>query len=890
MVEQSAMHSIIAMDEKGCIVEFDLAAEETLGWNRSEVIGKKLADVIIPTPLRSARERDLHRNLITGDHSVLGHRIEIEAPHRDGTTVPVELTISAVSVGQQRVLIAYVRDRAAHRQTEQKIRDLAKFPDENPSPILRIDNEGVLLYCNEPGQILVKAWRGEIGAALPAPWRQQFIEIFASDTDREIEIEHGPRIFSLVCAPITEAGYINLYGRDITRRRLQEQLALLSSEVGIALTTGDDLEQMLHDAAEAMVNRLDAAVVQVWVQGSEDDEPIQRACAGIRDHGANFSIEFLTKDRQPYWTNNIYDTKRLGDMQWAHAQKAVSFAGFPLIVSDRLVGVLTLFTRRSLDKSCLDALETVANAVALSIDRKDNEEQMIRARDAAESANRAKSAFLANMSHELRTPLNAIIGYSEILLEDAVDMGHESLKPDLIKIQASGKHLLDLITDILDLSKIEAGKMELDIEEFPVGPMLAEVATTIRPLIEKNDNSFSLGEIDELGLLQADKTKMRQILFNLLSNACKFTEGGKIGIRAHRHTEGEREWLTFAISDTGIGMTPVQIDKLFQPFTQADSSTTRRYGGTGLGLTISKRFCQMMGGDIEVDSNVGIGSTFTVRLPIDGRGRRQSDRLAVEAALNAAKRDSSPHYTLLAIDDDPTALELMQRFMRREGFRVETAASGEEGLALARKLKPDAITLDVLMPDMDGWAVLSAIKADDALRDIPVIMLTMVDDRNMGYALGASDYMTKPIDRERLLAILHRYRCDNPPCPLLLVEDDAPTREMTRRMLEREGWVVVEAENGSVALDRAKEHTPELVLLDLMMPEMDGFQFLDEFRRNPQWQHIPIVVITAKELDNADMERLNGRVAKVVQKGAYSRDELMEQVRSLVVSHLKRPD
>ncbi|MFT5086395.1 MAG: signal transduction histidine kinase [Candidatus Latescibacterota bacterium] len=300
-------------------------------------------------------------------------------------------------------------------------------------------------------------------------------------------MEHGARIFPLVCAPIAEAGYTNLYGRDITDRRLQEQLALLSSEVGIALTTGDDLEQMLYDAAEAIVNHLDTVVVQIWARGIEDDAIVQRAVVGIPDDMTNFQIDFLVKDRQRYWTNDIYEAPCLGDLQWARAQNAVSFAGFPLIVGGRL--------------------------------------------------------------------------------------------------------------------------MELDLEEFAVGPMLAAVATTIRPLFEKNGNSFAWGETDELGLLHADKTKVRQILFNLLSNACKFTEGGRVGMQTLRYTEDEREWLGFAISDTGIGMTPAQIDKLFQPFTQADSSTTRRYGGTGLGLTISKRFCQMMGGDIEIVSSVGIGST-----------------------------------------------------------------------------------------------------------------------------------------------------------------------------------------------------------------------------------------------------------------------------------------
>jgi adenylate cyclase len=540
---------------------------------------------------------------------------------------------------------------------------------------------------------------------------------------------------------------------------------------------------------------------------------------------------------------------------------------------------LKISERRTADGGNVGVLTDITELKARELQLGDLVDRLAEARDAAMEATVAKSRFLANMSHELRTPLNAVIGITEMLIEDTEETGNRTAREPLERIARAGKHLLQLINEVLDLSKIEAGKLEINYETIDVAALVHDLVGEIEPLAAKNANRFVVECAPDIGTIRSDPTRLRQIILNLLSNACKFTEHGRVSLSVNRSRSNGGEFLGVRVADNGIGMTEEQLGKLFQEFSQADSSTTRKYGGTGLGLAISDRLCRMMGGTIEVESKIGVGTTFNMRLPVD-RASGGDARVVPTAATTVEHVRPARTNRVLVIDDDPTVRDLMRRYLSREGFDVVTATGGREGLEFARELRPSVITLDVFMPDLDGWSVLQALKQDGDLRRIPVILMTISDEKQKGITLGASGYLTKPVDRAQLAQLLDRFKIAAPRA--LVVEDNPTDREMMRRLLVGEGWAVTAAGNGREALDRLKSELPNLIILDLMMPEMDGFEFLAEFRKGPTFASTPVIVVTAADLTLEDRRRLDGGVEHILQKASPNREDFLRQIRDLI--------
>ncbi len=572
------------------------------------------------------------------------------------------------------------------------------------------------------------------------------------------------------------------------------------------------------------------------------------------------------------------------DRAVSEAALRAASSGEPASVEKRLLRPdnTTLWVANT--KSAIAATAGRRNVLVVAIDiqeRKAAERALGDAKVAAEEANVAKSTFIANMSHELRTPLSAIIGYSEMMLEEVEDGAEATdLAGDMRKIKGNARHLLGLINDVLDLSKVESGKMEVYAEEFDVATAVREVADTVQTLVGKKGNSLRFDLAPDLGSMRSDLTKVRQMLLNLLGNAAKFTEVGTITLAAWREVGDAGPLVCFSVSDTGIGMTPEQLEKLFGRFQQADSSTTRRFGGTGLGLSLTKAFADMLNGTVSVESTEGKGTGFTVRLPSTYVEAGTDDAaLPDDGASNGDEVEDASLDLVLVIDDDPDQRNLMTRFLKREGFRVRVAPDGRRGLELARSLRPRAILLDVMMPGVDGWSVLSVLKADADMAVIPVVMVTSVEQRGLAEALGATGYVQKPVRWDRFKAIMDRFR--PPEETVLVIDDDADTRQRLRSFLEKDGWGVVEAENGRDGLDMVEAGRPGVVLLDLTMPVMDGFTFLRHLRDRSDCADLPVVVLTALDLTREDRRRLAG-ANQILHKGDASLRSIAERLHRLV--------
>ena len=545
-------------------------------------------------------------------------------------------------------------------------------------------------------------------------------------------------------------------------------------------------------------------------------------------------------------------------------------------------GVFTIFS----DITELKKREEELNKTILDLDD---------AKEKANAANQTKSQFLANMSHELRTPLNAIIGLTEMLKEDAADDGLEDFEEPLDRVFNAGKHLLTLINDVLDLSKIEAGRVDLYNETFELKQILDEVVKTSSTLASQNNNELLINYQSDIDFVTVDQTRLKQVVLNLISNACKFTEKGKITVIVSKIPQDGGDLISIDVNDTGIGMSEDQMAKLFNSFVQADSSTTRKYGGTGLGLTISKQLAILMGGDVVVSSEYGKGTTFTATFLADFIGASESlKNLSTQTGSlieNVVSLENSLGKTVLIIDDDPTVSELMKRQLIKENYKVVVAPNGKEGIRLARNLKPDVITLDILMPEMDGWSVLRTLKADPKVSDIPVIMASILDEKNKGFSLGAADFLSKPVQKEYLMKSIRTLIGNKENLKICLIEDDDGLRFTIREILEKQDVKIIEAENGKVGMSilQNEEIKPDLILLDLMMPVMNGFEFLQAIRET-ELSTIPILVLTGADLSEEEKKFLSGETLKILEKSDDTFSTIVKEVGNVIKASANKGD
>lgn len=739
---------------------------------------------------------------------------------------------------QTRGLLSTLIDISDIKAAEERISVLAKIPEENPNPVLRFDDGNRLVYANRASNVLLRDMDCDIGDAPPPAWQSLLHDVASQEDAREVEIDHEDHTYRLMLSRISETGHTNVYARDVTElkraeARIRDLANLPEQNPGPVLRFSRDSTLLYGNSASEHFR--------------------QSIGCDMGDQAGEFWRTLF---------GEVLATGRRREVEHECGDRVYSLMLWPVV-----------------------ELQTV-NVYGRDITRrKQAEVALIEAKQQADAANEAKSAFLANMSHELRTPLNAIIGYSELLEEEAADLPdiEDIFAPDLKKIRNAGKHLLSLINGVLDLSKIEAGKMEVFLETFDVAEMLKDVEGTIAPLISKNQNTLRVDTTHAPERMRSDLTKVRQTIFNLLSNAAKFTTEGQISLTASHHESDGSAFVTFAVEDSGIGMTPDQLARVFEPFNQADSSTTRNYGGTGLGLSICQHFCQMLGGDISATSEVGVGTTFTALFAADAEHIEGKDDTS--QAPHVREEPSPAATTVLVVDDDLTVQDVISRHLKKDGYQVITASDGDAALDLARRHQPDVITLDVLMPRTDGWSVLGKIKSDPELESIPVIMISIVENRNRGYSLGATDYISKPIEQDELLQVVAKHALGKTR-NVLVVEDDEATRAVVRKGLQKQGWTVSEAENGKVGLESLRQGVPELILLDLMMPQMDGFEFLDETQKHESWRDIPVIVVTAKDLTDDDYIRLQGNVEGIVKKSGDSLDDLLGRLSERIGSTL----
>ena len=775
------------------------------------------------------------------------------------------------------------------------------------SVTLEIDRPGITTDAARTGQPVVvndvlsdpryitvpelSATRSEL--AVPIEVKGRVVGVLDVQSDRPNAF--GPTDILLMTSLASAAGVALENARLFAETEAEARRRALISEVLQVAATTLDPEDLLRRAASAISRQLEMPTfVMAWEPESETlrlvtvQDPTGQEISPPRPdvrmdrQQAQPMVEALFQSD----VTVLRDVPRLayGRMADLARQWGLLDAAFaPLIIRGQPLGLLALGRQPGhppIDESEVEFLRIIAANLSVAWENARLYQEAVETAERLKEVDRLKSQFLANMSHELRTPLNSIIGFSRVILKGIDGPITDQQRQDLEAIFNSGQHLLGLINDILDISKIEAGKMELSFEPTDLGEIIRGVMSTAIALVKDKPIELQQSVPADLPTIIADSRRVRQVLLNLVSNAAKFTDQGFIRVEAR--VEGD--FVTISVSDSGIGIPPEKLPHIFEAFTQVDASPSRKYGGTGLGLTISKSFVELHGGRIWVESEVGKGSRFTFTLPIQGPSQVRAE--AGPAAEEVPPPEEAPTpapeapgRVVLCVDDDEGVITLFRRYLDKQGYRVVGLTDPSRVVEEARRIRPFAITLDVMMPGKDGWQVIQELKADPETRDIPVVMCTIVSEKGRGLSLGAADYLVKPILEQDLIAALDRLDREEGRHRVLVVDDQPDDRNLLRRMIEtQEGYEVIEAGSGQEAILLVHQRRPHIIILDLLMPEMDGFAVLEALKANESTRTIPIIVVTAKELTERDRQVLNNRIEALIQKGVLQREELLEDV------------
>ena len=770
------------------------------------------------------------------------------------------------------------------RESELRFRSVAQSAND---AIISADSSGKIISWNTGAQTIFGFVEEEVlGKPLTMLMSEEYREQHQRGLDRlrstgearaigkTLEV-HGlrkdgsefPLELSLATWQTEEGTFYSGIIRDITERKRAEEAQ--KRLVAILEATPDFVGIADKDGRALYVNRAGRTMI-----GIEENDDISHTT--IADYHPEWASAPILNEGIPLATR---------DGVWAGETALLRRDGQEIPISQIILahknahGSVEFFSTVARDITERKRAEESLQALTVSLEEKVKERtaELEIARDHALTATRHKSEFLANMSHELRTPLNAVIGFSEVLLEKMFGDINAKQEEYLQDIASSGRHLLALINDILDLSKVEAGRVELELTTFDLAATLENTLTLVRERAMRHGIAVVSEVPRELGDCTADELKVKQVLLNLLSNAIKFTpDGGGISLKARVNGH----FAEISVTDTGVGVAPDDQSKIFEEFYRAKAEVAKKREGTGLGLALTKKFVELHGGTIWLESQLDHGSTFTFTLPM-----QESVEIApAPAAVTPKVHDEQA--LALVVEDDPRAAKLLSIYLKEAGFVIEVANSGEAGLEKARALHPAVIALDILMQGIDGWEFLARLKADRSTAGIPVVVVSMVDERGKGFALGAAEYLVKPVDREAVISAVRRVVRTRTPdqheITILAVDDDPIALDLIQAVLQPEGWTVIKAAGGRLGVRLARERRPCLIVLDLLMPDVDGFQVLEDLKRDPLTASIPVVVLNCQALTPEEKAALNGRITDLIQKGQFSHKDFVAQIRSLV--------